>query len=107
MNIQGGVYIPPGVIIEHDCFIGPCVVFTNDRYPPSERLLKTHVGYGVIIGANCTIAPGIRLEPRCVIGQGSNVIKSVMWATVVYGNPAVFMGWRDAYDLKKEEYEKG
>ena len=62
VKIEGLVYIPPHTVIENDVFIGPGVVFTNDPYPPSKKLVGTHVNTGVIICANSTIKAGIIIE---------------------------------------------
>lgn len=33
VSIQSNVYIPKNTTVEDYVFIGPCVCFTNDRYP--------------------------------------------------------------------------
>ena len=103
-NIQGGVYIPPRVRIGKNCFIAPCVVFTNDRFPPSGELVQTFVEKDAIICANATIGPGLTIGEGAVVGQGANVVKSVPPNTVVYGNPARYKMTREEYDLKQAEY---
>lgn len=103
-NVQGGVYIPPHVEIWKHCFIGPCVVFTNDRYPPSDKLVKTIVEDNVTICANATIAPGITVGEGAVVAMGAVVTKNVPPKSVVSGNPARYMMSRDEYDLKQAEY---
>ena len=88
-NIQGMVYVPPGIIIEDDVFIGPGTVFCNDKYPPNGPLLETVVKSGAVIGANCTIGPGLII--RGIIGQGSNVITGTQSGFTYVGNPAKLM----------------
>ncbi len=107
VNIQSGVYIPPKVVIEDSVFIGPRVVFTNDKYPPSKRLVKTLVGEGAVIGANSTIIAGIKIGRRSVIAAGSVVTKDVPDEVVVAGNPARIIMSRDEYEEKKRKYEAG
>ena len=58
-KIQAFSFIPPGVEIEDNVFIGPHVCFTNDKYPPSKNWEKTIIKSGARIGANSTILPGI------------------------------------------------
>jgi UDP-2-acetamido-3-amino-2,3-dideoxy-glucuronate N-acetyltransferase len=105
-KIQNYACIYKGVTIEDAVFIGPHVVFTNDRYPQavdaeSGELLKsgdwvlekTHVEYGVVIGANATILCGLTLCQNSVIGAGAVVTKNTMrdYAKRGYvhtGNPA-------------------
>jgi UDP-2-acetamido-3-amino-2,3-dideoxy-glucuronate N-acetyltransferase len=91
-SIQSGVYIPENVVICDDVFIGPCVVFTNDKYPPSHGAWRatrpTEVADGVSIGANATILPSIHIGPYARVGAGAVVTKDVLKETTVVGNPA-------------------
>jgi UDP-2-acetamido-3-amino-2,3-dideoxy-glucuronate N-acetyltransferase len=95
VTIKNMVQIWRGVVIGDDSFIGPSVVFTNDKNPRSKNtkfnLLKTIVEKKVSVGANSTILPGIKLGEGSVIGAGSVVTKDVDAYTVVYGNPARFV----------------
>lgn len=90
VKIQAFVFIPNGITIEDDVFIGPGVVFTNDKYPPSygknwsEALIKK----GASIGANATILPGITIGENALIGAGSVITKDVPANEVWVGNPA-------------------
>lgn len=90
VKIQAFCFIPEGVIIGDDCFIGPRVTFTNDKNPPSgkDNWLPTVVGNGVTIGAGAVLLPGIVLEDNCTVGAGSIVTRNVLSEAVVYGNPA-------------------
>ena len=94
VRIGYGCFIPPGVIIDDDCFISPRVCFTNDKNPPSIKVngkikpLCTIVGKGAIVGANSTILPGIIIGKKSVIGAGSVVTKSIPDGETWAGNPA-------------------
>lgn len=89
-KIQAFSFIPDGITIGNNVFIGPHVVFTNDRHPPSHGLgwEETKVEDGVSIGANATVLPGVVLGQGCVIGAGAVVTKSVAPGQTVKGNPA-------------------
>ncbi len=87
-NIQSFVFIPPGVIIEDNVFIGPRVTFLNDKYPPSENLEKTIVEEGAVIGGGCIILPGIRIGRNAFVGAGSLITKNVPANEKWRGSPA-------------------
>ena len=90
-KIQARVFIPKGVILGDDVFIGPGVTFTNDRYPNSKeygKFEKTIVEDNVSIGAASTIRCGITIGEGARIGAGSVVTKDVKPGILVVGNPA-------------------
>ncbi len=80
-NVRIGAmcYIPEGVTIEEDVFIGPRVTFTNDKYPPShkENWLPTVVKKGARLGAGVTVICGVTIGQGALIGAGSVVTKDV------------------------------
>lgn len=89
--IQAYVFIPKGVTLEDDVFIGPGVVFTNDKHPKANgewKCLETLVKKGANIGANSTILPGITIGEGATIGAGSVVTKDVPAGETWIGNPA-------------------
>lgn len=74
VTVKSGVYIWDGVKIEDNVFIGPCVAFTNDKYPRSkvypDEFLQTIIRKGASIGANATILPGIEIGEKAIVGAG-------------------------------------
>ncbi len=105
VNIQSNVYIPRQVIIEDNVFIGPCVTITNDKYPPSRRIVPTIIRRGAIIGARSIILPGVEIGENAVVGAGSVVTKSVPPRTVVFGVPARPAYSYEEYIRKRSIYE--
>jgi UDP-2-acetamido-3-amino-2,3-dideoxy-glucuronate N-acetyltransferase len=91
-NVRIGAFsfIPAGVTIEDDCFIGPRATFTNDKYPPSkkEEWLPTLIKKGASIGAACTIICGVTIGEGSTIGAGSVVTKDVPAGETWCGVPA-------------------
>ena len=90
VSIQAFVFIPAWVTIQDSVFIGPGVVFTNDKRPPSygKYWAKTLVKKGASIGANATILPGITIGKKSIIGAGSTVTKDVPDGETWIGWPA-------------------
>ncbi len=103
-RIQNNVYIPEGVVIGKHCFIGPGVIFTNDKYPPSpkEDWECIYVEPNVSIGAGAIILPGITLKEGAKIGAGSVVTHTVYAHQPVYGNPARYHPSKHGHDVGRE-----
>ena len=100
VTVKCGVYLWDGVTLEDDVFVGPCAVFTNDKFPRSRRrparYLQTVVGQGASIGANATLLPGVRIGKQAMVGAGAVVTRDVPAYAVVRGNPARIAGYVDA-----------
>lgn len=102
-RISAFSFICTGVEIGDNCFIGPHVVFVNDKYPRSVnefgimepekewslRLEKTKIGNNVIIGSNSTILCGLEIGEGSIIKAGSVVTKNIGPGEIWSGNPAV------------------
>ena len=95
------VYIPPLTVIEDEVFVGPGVIFTNDPFPMSPKMVGVHVESGAVVCAGSVLKAGIRIGSKSVIGMGSIVTKDVPSETVVYGNPA-----RRGYSLSEFQRRK-
>ena len=105
VSIQSMVYIPIGSIIGNNVFIGPNVVITNDRYPPSKRLDGVIIEDNAAIGANSTLIAGIRIGAGSMVAAGSVVTKDVPPNVVVAGSPARVIYDRATYLEKQKKYE--
>ncbi|NLW33614.1 MAG: transferase [Fibrobacter sp.] len=91
VRIHSQVFIPEYSCLEEDAWIGPCVVFTNARYPRSpkvkESLKGPYIKRGAKIGANSTLLPSVVIGENALIGAGTVVTADVPDNAVVVGNP--------------------
>ena len=91
-RIQTNVFLPNNSRIEQFVFIGPHVVFTDDRYPRAgnaDYLAEPPtVRFGASIGAGAVILPGIEIGAGAMVGAGSVVTHDVMMGDLCYGLPA-------------------
>jgi UDP-2-acetamido-3-amino-2,3-dideoxy-glucuronate N-acetyltransferase len=96
-KIQNHVSVYRGVDLEDEVFVGPAVMFTNDRYPradsPDWEVLPTHVRRGASIGANATVLSGIEIGPWSTIAAGAVVTADVPAHGLMVGAPARLRGW--------------
>ena len=91
VRIQAFVFIPDGVELEDNVFVGPGAIFTNDpdlRCEGSEFWKETLVKKGAKIGAGAIIRAGVVIGENAIIGMGSVVLNDVLAGTKVIGNPA-------------------
>ncbi|MEK6677557.1 MAG: acyltransferase [Planctomycetota bacterium] len=105
--LKNGVMVWDGVSIEDYVFVGPGVVFTNDRYPRSRHLpeaaermrnaeswlIRTTVQTGASIGAGAVILCGITIGRYAMIAAGALVTRDVPDHTLVKGHPASLAGY--------------
>jgi UDP-2-acetamido-3-amino-2,3-dideoxy-glucuronate N-acetyltransferase len=128
--IGKGAYIGPGVEIDKNCkiqnyaliyepakldqgvFIGPGVIFTNDKFPRSitpDFSLKgatdwdpvgVYVKEGASIGAGSICIAPVEIGRWAMIAAGSVVTKNVSDFALMAGNPARRIGWVGKFGRK-------
>lgn len=96
-KIQNNCFLPSGVVLEDDVFLGPHVVFTNIIVPRAfiekkDEFKTTIIFRGASIGANSTILSGLFIGSYVIIGAGSVVTNSIEPYQVAFGNPAREVG---------------
>jgi len=105
--VKNRALIYDGVTIEDGAFIGPAVVFTNDKSPRSRHLEEareryeapehwletTRVGRGAAIGAGAVIVCGITIGSHATIGAGAVLTRDAEPHGLYVGNPAVRIGY--------------
>ena len=99
VTVKNGAKLFDGLKIHDNVFVGPNVVFTNDKYPRSKKHLTnqktTIVMKGSSIGAGSIILTGVKIGEFSMIGAGSIVTKDVEPYSIVAGNPAKKIGLID------------
>ncbi len=90
VSIQTGVYICTYSTVEDGVFLGPCCVFTNDKYLAQKpfKLIGPTVRKGASIGANALLFPGVTIGEGAVVGSQAMVNSDVPPRTIFVGTPA-------------------
>jgi len=103
VSVQTGVYICTYSTVEDSVFLGPCCVFTNDKYVSQKkfRLVGPTVRRGASVGANALLFPGIIVGEGALVGSQAMVNRDVPPRTIYGGVPATKMrdvpkSWRSS-----------
>ena len=90
-KVECRAFIPPGVTVEDEVFIGPGAIFTNDKHPKAVgdwKITPTLVKRGASIGAGAVIVCGVTIGESATVGAGAVVTEDVPAGATVVGNPA-------------------
>ena len=108
VKIQNNASLYEGVTVDDGAFIGPHVIFTNDKVPRAvnpDGTLKSaddwlqgeiRVQTGAAIGAGAVIVTDITIGSWALVGAGAVVTRSVPDHALVVGNPARIVSWVSA-----------
>lgn len=107
-KIQNNASLYHGLTLEDGVFVGPHVIFTNDKLPrainPDGSLKgasdwvvgETRICRGAAIGAGAIIVTGVTVGAWAVVGAGAVVTRDVPAHAIVAGNPARVLGYASA-----------
>ena len=108
VKVQNNASLYEGVVLEDGVFIGPHVIFTNDRLPraitPDGRLKTTDdwelgatiVRTGAALGAGVVVVTGTEIGRWAMVGSGTVVTRDVPEHGLVVGNPGRIVGYVSA-----------
>lgn len=92
VRIHSQCFVPEFSHLKKNSWLGPQSVLTNAKVPLSPEAKKNLKGptleAGAIVGANCTLAPGVSLGERSLLGAGSVLTKNLDPEDLAFGNPA-------------------
>jgi acetyltransferase-like isoleucine patch superfamily enzyme len=104
-KVQNYSCVYHGTTLEDGVFVGPEVVFTNDKYPrainPDGSIKsdadwevgQTLVKYGAAVGSRSVIVAGVTIGRWALVAAGAVVTKDVPDHALVAGAPARQSGW--------------
>jgi UDP-2-acetamido-3-amino-2,3-dideoxy-glucuronate N-acetyltransferase len=107
-KIQNNSSLYHGLTLEDGVFVGPHVIFTNDKLPrainpdgsqkgASDWVVgKTHICRGAALGAGTIVVTGVTIGAWAVVGSGAVVTRDVPAYAIVVGNPARVIGYVSA-----------
>ncbi len=119
VKIQNRASVYHGVTLENGVFVGPHVIFTNDKLPRAinpDGSIKSEddwvlgnilVKEGASLGAGSIIVTGVTIGRFALVGAGAIVTKDVPDYGLVYGNPARLVGRACPCGHKMEAVERG
>jgi acetyltransferase-like isoleucine patch superfamily enzyme len=88
LMVMVDVFFPEKIYIGSNSIIGYNTTILAHEYLVHEyRLGEVRIGSNVMVGANCTILPGVTIGDYSVIGAGTVVHKDVEAGSFVAGNP--------------------
>lgn len=105
VKIQNYALVYEPAQVEDGVFIGPAVVFTNDRHPRAITVdgdvksaddwtpVGVTVRYGASIGARAVCVAPVTIGRWAMVAAGAVVIRDVPDYALVVGSPARRVGW--------------
>ena len=104
-KVQNYACLYAGLTLEDGVFVGPGVIFTNDRLPRavnadgspkregSWTLERTLVREGASLGAGAVVLPGLTIGHWALVAAGALVTRDVPAYGLASGSPARIRGW--------------
>lgn len=112
VKIQNNASLYSGIQLEDGVFVGPHVIFTNDRLPRAIRpdgglknaddwqITPSLVRYGAALGAGSIVIAGVSIGQWALVGSGSVVTRDLPDFALAVGNPARVIGYVSANGVR-------
>jgi UDP-2-acetamido-3-amino-2,3-dideoxy-glucuronate N-acetyltransferase len=112
VKIQNNASLYRGLHVEDGVFIGPHVIFTNDRVPRAINpngtpkgvddwtVGRTLVRYGAALGAGAVVVTGVTIGRWALVGAGAVVTADVPDHALVLGCPGRIVGYVSASGVR-------
>jgi acetyltransferase-like isoleucine patch superfamily enzyme len=98
------VMFPEKISVGRNTVIGYNTTILAHEYLIEEyRLGEVVIGSEVMIGANCTILPGVVIGDRAVVSAGTLVHKDVPEGSFVGGNPMQIIYTKEEFEERRRE----
>ncbi len=104
-KVQNYACLYAGLTLEDGVFVGPGVIFTNDRLPRAVNadgspkgegdwtLARSLVREGASLGAGAVVLPGLTIGRWALVAAGALVTRDVPDHGLAAGSPARIGGW--------------
>jgi len=103
LMVMMDVMYPEKISIGRNSIIGyNTTILTHEYLIEEYRLGDVEIGSNVMIGANSTILPGVKIGDGAIVSAGSLVMRDVPEGAFVGGNPAQVIYTKEEYERKKE-----
>jgi len=106
-NVSVGVmamfdlFRPEYISIGDDTILGyNCTILCHEFLPSEYRLGRVDIGCRVLIGANATVLPGVKIGDGALVGAGALVNDDIPPYTMVGGVPARIIKELEAEDVE-------
>lgn len=103
LMVMVDLMFPERITVGNDSVIGYNTTLLTHEYLIDEyRLGDIKIGDQVMIGANCTILPGVSIGDRATVAAGTVVTKDVESGSFVGGNPMRVIYTKEEIEQKNQ-----